>query len=175
MRLVSVLSAVPLGLTVPQDSSGWKGPQEISSPTSCSSRVSCEVRPGCSGIYPVKSWKPPGMEMPQPPCASCGTDCPCGEKVFPYIHFEYLVSIYACCSSTSCHTPPQGAWLHLFYALPIGTGELLLGLPAKLPFLQAEQAPVLQPHLTGQVLQPLTILVLLCWTPFNGQTPFLHR
>lgn len=100
--------------------------------------------------------------MPQPPCATCGTDRPCGERVLPYIQLEYLISVYACCSSPSCHAAPQGAWLRLLNAFPTGTGELMLGPPMKPPFLQAEKAPVLQPHLTGQVLQPLTILVVLC-------------
>ena len=34
-----------------------KDPQEVSCPTSNQVMVSSEVRPGCSGLYPVGSWK----------------------------------------------------------------------------------------------------------------------
>lgn len=39
-------------------------------PPACS-RVNSEVRPGCSGLHPVRSWKHPAMETAQSPWAGC--------------------------------------------------------------------------------------------------------
>lgn len=36
------------------------------------SRISCEIQLGCSGLCPVRSWKPSRTETGQPPWATCG-------------------------------------------------------------------------------------------------------
>lgn len=77
-----------LGSTASQDISGWRGRWKTSSPISCLRRLSSEARPGCSELYATSS--PRKMEDAQPHCATCGTDCPCGEKAFPHIQFERL-------------------------------------------------------------------------------------
>lgn len=147
-----------LGSTVSQDMSGWRDPWKTSSPTSCPRRLSSEARPGCSGLYPVKS---PGMEMPQPHCAISGTDCPCGEKAFPYIQFEHLVYVMqfmpVVLHPTAIHHY-KGAWFHLLSAAHRSWGAAV-GSTLKPPgenrtsrtsreqaAEKAEQALALQPH-----------------------------
>lgn len=102
------------------------------SPVQRPAQAGSAVRPGqaTQGFIQSSFENLQGWRCQKPPCATYGTRSPHGEKVFPYIRFEYLISTYACCSSTYCHTQPQGAWIHLLNALPIGIGELLLGRPA---------------------------------------------
>lgn len=71
-----------------------------------------------------------------------------GEKVPTYIQSE-LLFLYACCLLPSRPALLWRAWLHLLKDLPTGIGEAL---PKPL-LLQAEEAPLSQPLLTGQVLQ----------------------
>jgi len=42
------------------------------------SGASCEVQLGCLGLCAVRSWKPPRMETPQPPRATCAPTWPAG-------------------------------------------------------------------------------------------------
>ena len=79
------------------------------------------------------------------------------EKTFPCIQPEVLISTDACGLLFSCCAPLRRAWLRFLDKLTVGVGSLLLGLQPSL--LKAEQAPIPQQLLTGQVFQPLPGLV----------------
>ena len=55
--------------------------------------VSCDIRLGCSGLYPVSLETSKDGDY----TVSLGNysllDCPYGEKAFPYIHSESLISV----------------------------------------------------------------------------------
>lgn len=55
------------------------------------SRISYEIRPGCSGLYTVWSWKSQKIDTAQPLWTIYFiADCPCGEVVSSYIGSEPL-------------------------------------------------------------------------------------
>lgn len=58
------------------DKSGWKGFQEVSSPSSC--RVTYEITTGYLGFYWSRFWKSPRMKAAQALQAICVIDCPYG-------------------------------------------------------------------------------------------------
>lgn len=71
------------------DNLGWKGPQEASSPASCSGKVSSEVQPGCSELYSARSEILQRWRLPSP----FGEPAPLlywphVEEVSPYVQGE---------------------------------------------------------------------------------------
>lgn len=124
--------------------------------------VKTEFRPGCSGLYAVKSWKLPRVETTQP---------------VPTLHYphsdfplpiskkqEPLISIYGHCLilplCTSVQSLVPSSWWH-----PRRYEKAAVRCSSPKPSLsQAEQSQVPQPLLTGGELQPQTTLVALCWT-----------
>lgn len=126
------------------------------------SRISSEVRPSCSRLYPVPFWKRSSMENTQllwaTPWLSSWWKC-----LSLYLVPTSLVSICACCLSLP-HPPLWRAWVHL--PLPVGIGRLLVGPPKPSPP-QAEQVQLPQPLLTQQVLHlGVPLLNLLHFTVF---------
>lgn len=75
---------------------GWKWLWEVLCLASCSNRASCEVRPGCSRLCTLGSWKPLRM------CSLSGWPAPLLDsprwKVFTYIHPDPLLfqHLYLC-------------------------------------------------------------------------------
>ena len=70
-------------------------------------RVNSEVRPGCSGLHPARSWKPPRTETSQIPWATSATlSLSSWENSFSlYPAWPSPVSLYVSCLSPSCHAP----------------------------------------------------------------------
>lgn len=113
-------------------------------------------RPGCSGLCPLTSCKPPGTETAQPPRATCST-----ARLSSWAkNFLTTSSLYLPCFTLSplplilppC--PMWRAWLHHLLTSPQVPG--LPSGPLQPSLLQAEQALVPQPPFTGQALQPAT-------------------
>lgn len=93
------------------------------------SRIRYEERTGCSGLYPVRSWKPLRTETVQ---LWKTYVCVCAHgKIFffPYIQSEpvlfYLMPVVSCSSAVYCCGEPGS---YLLDSLSIGAGRLLLGL-----------------------------------------------
>lgn len=128
------------------------------------SRLSCKVRPGCSGLYPAWSRKLPKMEAQLPPWATCSTDwlsswdltvllnvqpkplliplIPVVPRPLTVHHWEELCSVY-------------------FANILTHTGKLLLShLFSRLKKLFSVRSFSSQ----GKCSCPLTSLVALCWT-----------
>lgn len=69
------------------------------------SRISYEVRPGCSKFYSASPWKPPRMEMAEPLWATyCSVWLSSYRKRFS-LHAVTIISVYAYCLSSSSHAP----------------------------------------------------------------------
>lgn len=100
-------------------------PWEFFSPAKAAqNKISCEMRPGCSGHYPDGSWKFPEMETAQSPWAAHSIACLCSfrKKFSLYDISICLVLISVCFLSYSHYAQP----LCHFYNLPIGTRKPLL-------------------------------------------------
>lgn len=93
-----------------------------------------------SGLYQVKSWKPPRMGTAQMVWGLVPLrGGPEGEIWFSlYPVWTSFVSIYAHCLLSSCHAWLSRTGLHLLSDLAVVTGGLLLE-PPKLSLLHAEQ------------------------------------
>lgn len=128
--------------------------------SSAQSRITCELRPGCSRICPVGSWQGPRLSLhnifkqPVP-----GPDCPRGKKEVLYIQSEPLLFQFM---FLVIHFPVMHCFEESSSIFLIPSPQELVGwceLPPKPSLLHTERAPFLQLLLTGQVLQPLTVLV----------------
>lgn len=86
-----------------QNNSGWRDIRTPFVQPSAQSRVSCEGRPACSGLYPVWPWVSPRTETKQPLWETCSAVWLLSElKSFSfYPVWTPLVSVYACCLSFS--------------------------------------------------------------------------
>lgn len=81
--------------------SGWKGPQKVSRPTSCSKHISCEVKCDCLGLYPIRSWKLPRGKAAQ---------CLLTASLSYWVHRE---SVFHCIQS-------EASFYFSFCLLPLG-------------------------------------------------------
>lgn len=125
------------------------------------SRVSAEVRPGCSGYYSIRSWKPPRMETVQPFRTACShawpslmvkkfflipsMDLPFFEFCFVFFHPSAMV----CILSSSCHALLLRTWLHLLNNLLVCTEEQLR--PSCIHFSRLNKSKSSQPFLVREV------------------------
>lgn len=91
-----------------QDSSGWKGPQVVSSPTSCSKQGSSEVRTDCTGL----SHQVLTTSKDRDSTASLGSLLHCW-VVLMRRSFSSLLSMYAHYFLLSHPVLPWRAWLQL--------------------------------------------------------------
>lgn len=129
---------------------GWKGPEEVSSPTSCTKQDQFWLLP-CQVLKAPKDTDRKSLQ------ATCCT------AWLSYTTMSYLVSKQEPLCFPSVFTtfsPPWRPWLCLLNTLSIGTSRLLYGPLSPSP-LQAEPA---QSFLRGQVLQLPTTTAALCWT-----------
>lgn len=83
-----------------------KNPQEGSCPTSSQSRVNYESRPECSGLYPLRSGKPPRAQTAQPLwAASSHAWLPLWCFLISSQSFQVL-SVFSCALATHCCENP---------------------------------------------------------------------
>lgn len=88
-------------------------------PSPVQSRVSSELRIGCSGLYLVRVWNTSPVEMVQPHRATCSS----AQKAHPSIQPEFLLrSLYARRLSLSHQAPQWRAWLRLLDDWSVGRG-----------------------------------------------------
>lgn len=143
-----------------------KGPQEVSSPISCWSRVRPEARPDCSGLCPIRVWNPPRMELPQQPwAASSNAQLSSWGKAFSYNQPEPVLFQFMPAVSSSSYSPLWQVWFHLL-DVPIGSGGCFWSHPKAIPSPGwSSSAPSVSPHRASA--PTLSILVALHRSHFS--------
>lgn len=112
--------------------------------------LSYHIRPNCSWLYTVGSWKFPNMKTPWPLWPTFTVF-----MVKKFLLYPLGASRFNFCLLSLPATHLWRAWLHLLIYLFVGIQRLLLGPP------KAFSSPLPQLLLIGSVLQPPD---QLCWT-----------